>query len=495
MRLLKHYIIILFIGFSTYGYCQKTVFISSYQLPAEVEQTGQLIIEMPFGKSNIIKISGDTTNLENAGDIYVDVICTDYPENASLQVLNKNRVSSFLNRFPFLDRAQLAQINFFQQTDGALRERAMTMFHGLIVTYRPRQSFSTMTDEVEKLEELLKKYSVSRVVKPEAQVKQYDSAFADIERRYKNRPRKFEKGDWYILLGRVGTIATELDIQKKTAQDSFVTMSPKEALKGKLISKSEYKEFKWTSSITLYYPRWFKLDSVHVQVTKVLPDSTTNVTGSKAPDSTISKIFGRGNWGKPTIVGDVTGSMYPYIAQLLIWVKINAVDSITKKFVFFNDGDSLPDNRKKLGSTGGIYYKTCNGFNDVLYLVKSTMLKGGGGDCAENDIEALLLGEKMFPDSEYQILIADNWAPIKDKVLWQKLKKPVRIVLCGATEHNVNIDYLNLARQTKGSVHTIEQDLPDLALLREGEILKTGNNIFIVKNGMFVEITDEYIFK
>lgn len=101
MRLLKHYIIILFIGFSTYGYCQKTVFISSYQLPAEVEQTGQLIIEMPFGKSNIIKISGDTTNLENAGDIYVDVICTDYPENASLQVLNKNRVSSFLNRFPF----------------------------------------------------------------------------------------------------------------------------------------------------------------------------------------------------------------------------------------------------------------------------------------------------------------------------------------------------------------------------------------------------------
>jgi hypothetical protein len=84
-------------------------------------------------------------------------------------------------------------------------------------------------------------------------------------------------------------------------------------------------------------------------------------------------------------------------------------------------------------------------------------------------------------------MIADNWAAIKDKVLWQHLTKPVRIVVCGATEFNVNIDYLNLARKTNGSVHLMESDLYNLAGLKEGEILKVGKNTFVVKNGMFAE--------
>ena len=95
--------------------------------------------------------------------------------------------------------------------------------------------------------------------------------------------------------------------------------------------------------------------------------------------------------------------------------------------------------------------------------------------------------EKDFPEAEYQVMIADNWAAIKDKVLMQHLTKPVRIVVCGATEFNVHIDYLNLARKTNGSVHLMESDLYNLAGLKEGEILKVGKNTFVVKNGMFVE--------
>ena len=84
-------------------------------------------------------------------------------------------------------------------------------------------------------------------------------------------------------------------------------------------------------------------------------------------------------------------------------------------------------------------------------------------------------------------MVLDNWAAIKDKVLSQYLTKPVRIVVCGATEFNVNIDYLNLARKTNGSVHLMESDLYNLAVLKEGEILKVGKNSFVVKNGVFVE--------
>jgi hypothetical protein len=77
-------------------------------------------------------------------------------------------------------------------------------------------------------------------------------------------------------------------------------------------------------------------------------------------------------------------------------------------------------------------------------------------------------------------------------VLWQHLTKPVRIVVCGATEFNVHIDYLNLARKTNGSVHLMESDLYNLSGLKEGEILHVGKNSFVVKNGMFVETGYEY---
>ena len=125
--------------------------------------------------------------------------------------------------------------------------------------------------------------------------------------------------------------------------------------------------------------------------------------------------------------------------------------------------------------------------------MKSTMLKGGGGDYPDNNIEALLKAEKVFTETDFQVMIADNWAAIKDKALWNQLTKPVRIVVCGATEFNVHIDYLNLARKTKGSVHLMESDLYNLSGLKEGEILKVGKNSFVVKNGIFVEMGyDDY---
>ena len=72
----------------------------------------------------------------------------------------------------------------------------------------------------------------------------------------------------------------------------------------------------------------------------------------------------------------------------------------------------MPDKDKKRGSTGGIYYKSCNSYAEVETLLKTTMLKGAGGDNAENNIEALLKAEKVFPATQFQVMIADNWAPI-----------------------------------------------------------------------------------
>lgn len=486
---MQKFILILFtLLVSTKIFCQKTVFIEKYDLPAEVKKAGQVIIEMPFGYANILHVFGDTAGLRTAGDIFIDVACTDYPINASLVSLNKSRISSFLKRFPFIEDGQLAQVNFFQQTDGALREKAMTMFHGLIVKFRPKQTSDNAKKEVVKLEEIVKTGTIVPPVKPPAVKKKTDSATSNLERIYAQRPRKFQNGKWYIQVGRGGIASLDYDTPKKNPLDSFIVREPKDALNEGLISKSEYKEFKGSTAIRIYYPHWVSEEILIPKKTVTFtekPVTTTRI--NKIPDTTILKILDRTQWQKATIVADVTGSMYKYTAQVLLWIKSNPIGSLAKYFVFFNDGDNKPDKDKKLGNTGGIYSRSCNSYAEIEGLMKSTMLKGGGGDYPENNIEALIKSEKDFPEAEYQVMIADNWAAIKDKVLWQHLTKPVRIVVCGATEFNVNIDYLNLARKTNGSVHLMESDLYNLAGLKEGDILKVGKNNFIVKNGMFVE--------
>lgn len=484
----KYFLFPLLLLLSAKGICQKTVFIERYNLPAETIKPGMVIVEMPFGYSNIMKVYGDTAGLKTAGDIFIDVACTDYPINASLIVLNKNRVGSFLKRFPFIAEGQLAQVNFFQQTDGGEREKAMTMFHGLVVRFRPRQTIENAKGEVYKLEDIVKKGTPPPVNKPVVVNKKNDSALTDLELKYAQKPRRFQNNTWYILLGRVGIVSTDNSVPKKSPLDSFITREPKDAFDEGLISKAEYKEFKGSTSIRIYYPRWFVLDSVLPKKPVPVVEKPIVVTKTnKIPDTTILKILDRTRWEKANIVGDVTGSMYKYTSQLLLWIKLNPIGSLAKNFIFFNDGDNTPDKDKRIGSTGGIYYKTCNTYAEVESLMKSTMQKGGGGDFPENNIEALLKAEMVFPTAEFQVMFADNWAAIKDKVLWNQLTKPVRIVVCGANEFNVNIDYLNLARITKGSVHLMDSDLYNLSGLKEGDVLKVGKNSFVIKNGIFVE--------
>ncbi|HEX2684587.1 MAG TPA: hypothetical protein VHL77_11670 [Ferruginibacter sp.] len=484
---MQKYLLVFLILLSNKGFSQKTVFIEKYPFPADIKKAGQVIVEMPFGYSNILKVYGDTAGLLTAGDIFIDVACTDYPINASLVNLNKSRVASFLKRFPTISEGQLSQVNFFQQTDGALRENAINMFHGLIVKFRPKQSPENAKLEVVKLEDIVRTGTPVPLTTTST-AKKTDTATSALERMLAQRPRKLQNGKTYIFVCRGGVMSADHDLPKKSPLDSFITRDPKDALDEGLISKSEYKEFKKSTSIRIYYPRWVGEDVLLPKKTVVTTDKpVVTPRTNKIPDTSILKILDRTKWERATIIGDVTGSMYPYTAQLLLWVKTNPVGSMSKNFVFFNDGDNMPDEEKKIGSTGGIYYKTCNTYAEMESLLKATMLKGSGGDYPENNIEALMKAEKVFPNSEFQVMIADNWAAIKDKALTKYLTKPVRIVVCGATEFNVNIDYLNLARKTKGSVHVMESDMYNLSSLKEGEILKVGKNTFVVKNGVFVE--------
>jgi hypothetical protein len=51
-------------------------------------------------------------------------------------------------------------------------------------------------------------------------------------------------------------------------------------------------------------------------------------------------------------------------------------------------------------------------------------------------------------------------------------------------------DYLLIAWKTKGSIHTIEQDITDIAKMSEGQEIKIGNISYRIMGGEFVRLNN-----
>jgi hypothetical protein len=207
------------------------------------------------------------------------------------------------------------------------------------------------------------------------------------------------------------------------------------------------------------------------------------------PDSTIFKIFKRNNFNEAAVVADFTGSMSPYIAQVLLWYYLNFNSGKISDFSFFNDGDAQPDHEKILGKVGGIYYCK-SGNKDTVLNVASRCISGGyGGDAQENDVEAILYTLQKNKNIKEIILIADNLAPIRDVNLASKITVPVHVIVCGYRPGLLNTQFLDLAYATKGSIHTIEEDLENLKDLQEGKTLILGGVEYKLIKGKFVKIS------
>lgn len=204
-------------------------------------------------------------------------------------------------------------------------------------------------------------------------------------------------------------------------------------------------------------------------------------------DSTVLNVFNRNKWDKMLITADLTGSMSPYVGQVLLWFKLNETDKKAKYFMFFNDGDLTPDEDKKVGKVGGLYASPATNYKDIENLAFKTIRNGDGGDWQENDIEALYNGIKNCPECQDIILIADNDSPIRDFSMTVMIKKPVRIILCGVDDY-INPQYLNLAKATKGSVHTMEEDITNLMEMKEGETIEVKGKTYKIYKGNFVVV-------
>lgn len=204
-------------------------------------------------------------------------------------------------------------------------------------------------------------------------------------------------------------------------------------------------------------------------------------------DSVVMKIFDRKkDWERSLIVMDWTGSMHKYAAQAILWHILNFQKSGEKYFCFFNDGDRLPDEKKQIGKTGGIYFSNASDLENLINTFYVVSKNGDGGDEPENDVEALLKAAKKYPDFDEIILIADNNSCVRDFSLIKDLDVSLDIILCG-TENGINPQYINMAYLTGGSIHTIEEDIENLSgRLKDNKMKVWGIDYTLGKNNILI---------
>ena len=199
-------------------------------------------------------------------------------------------------------------------------------------------------------------------------------------------------------------------------------------------------------------------------------------TNTKIKDSSIMMIFNKHpEWKNSLVVIDFTGSMYQYGGQVLLNHILNFKKSGIKYFVFFNDGDGRKN--KEIGKTGGIYCDIANDIDGLPNLLNKVKYMGNGGEKEENNIEAILKGMHKFPDFNEIILIADNNSCMRDYCLIEKIKMPVKVIVCRVRK-TINPQYINLAYHTGGSVITANEEINNLDTFKADNQLIINNTVY-----------------
>ncbi|MCB0408572.1 MAG: hypothetical protein KDD29_00020 [Flavobacteriales bacterium] len=239
---------------------------------------------------------------------------------------------------------------------------------------------------------------------------------------------------------------------------------------------------------THYDKQWGYIHDTIWGLDTVPPPSPPNFfyNHSLYKDSTVLNAMNRNkNWDDFIVVTDVTGSMSPYIAQVFVWLKEQSENKQAKYFVFFNDGDDKPSKKKNPMETKGIYVSPNTTLDSIMNVASWCMERGsGGGEGLENDVEAIIEGLKYFPRAKEVVLVADNFESMRDYKFLDKIKTPVHVIICGG-EGRINIQYLDLAKRTKGSIHTKTQDIFNLDEVEKGEHIFINKKEYIFHDNKF----------
>lgn len=407
---------------------------------------GQIRLQMEFATADFLK-PAMVRRLRTVTIQKIELIYTEFQlsRTFSQPALNKARYLKLLEAIPQLRTNKMVVWKATAQTGAKNEVAARKMFHGFIITVRSSSTKKLTKCEIERMEGALE--TVEIVV---------DS----VEHRKVEKLRKR-----YLYTG------------------MYLPKMKSKRIKGVLYKNKGI----WNRPRQTYT----QIDTV-TRILKIVHYKPRKVAVSKkyvtfgVVDSTFFKVMDRHkDWDNILFVTDVTGSMYNYSIQLMVWHKLNYLDNRAAQFSFFNDGNRKSTSMKKIGKTGGIYHVKGDTYEDVEKEIYKTMNMGGGGDGPENDIEALIKAVESCPDAKQIVLIADNWSNVRDIELLEELNVPVKIIICGSRSTIVNLQYIELAYKTGGSIHTIEQDITNLMKLSAGKSIEIGGMHYIIKNGKF----------
>lgn len=438
----------------------------------DISRESKYIIYLPMNYSKFLFTEDDKALFHTLRDTMIeriDLVYTVFRRSKTFNQikLNKERYEMFQKFFPQAFNNNLIDWNLMAQNGTMDYKEAQTYFHGFVIYLKPHRV--TTKDGI-----TIGTAMDPRVDEPETRILETNEEVAKIK----------------TLLSK--STAT------KIVQDTSYTKKRKRFWTGLYLSKTRAgrKKGKRFKKAGPKRPKEYRTKEIKEMVIteREVPDPEAalepeKVIAEMTEDSVVYSVLNRtlGRWEDHVVVQDVTGSMHPYLTQTLLFLRSHIKKNTTEKFVFFNDGDNKPDG--PLGYSGGCYYMSADNVKEIEEMAFEAMRNGKGGKAPENDIEAILYGIKKFPSCKGVVLIADNFSRIRDFRLiprLMKLGKPVRVVICGIAKGDVvNLDYIYLARYTGGSIHTLNEDITDLADKKDGSPFKVGSQYFqIEKNAI-----------
>lgn len=481
----------------------------------DVQEDGNHIyISSSFGKYNLAK-SLEVDQLGNRPVYKVQLVYTSYRTAQSFdqKELNRKRCIALYENFPFLFENELIELELIEQTGCTNRKEGKNFFHGYVITCGELQSEELAEKEMEFLDALFEGEEATCPVKigGEEEVSLFKLTdrmpfYADGEEAFKDLMSACIRYPFDAAESRLyGTSEVKIEIKNdgtlgkvSVGSDSPIAFNP-EILKGvekmdkvePAIADGNYSGS--TVDIVVNFSSSDKSAEVvgvrfnHEPFPTSLVALTEETAGGRISlsSSVVTKTLNRNKWNNTVIVADVTGSMSPFTGQLIQFLQDAVAEGNVRKVGFFNDGDSKSSGLKIVGKTGGIYFTDSCEMNEVKKKLKKAMANGAGGELEENDIEAVLEAQENCSDCASIVLIADNYAPIRDVKLIKKIEKPVHVVVCNFAR-TLNVDYLNLALYTKGSIHVRGQDYVDLEQYSEEIPLVVGGVEYQLVKGEFI---------
>ncbi len=459
-----------------------------YELPSLLPGVRTVQIPVHFDRAQLLK----EVPPETASGIIqrIDLVYTLNPTNPRFdqERLNRQRFTNLLHAFPQANNP-LIEWHLVAQSGAKNTSEAQALFHGFTIYFRMEPTAESMKTEMDYLDECLGlKAPLSFTMRKESEPDGIADVRALKESSVEKRAVLFKADPEFFVLRKA-----DLETPCYTMQTGKRTLSEAnfKKLEDSIMRLPGITHLSWTTQTNktgknkytyAYYLR-------NADCSDFLPVSFSWFQSADA-DAVRETFLRHPDWQKTLVVMDVTGSMSPYIGKTMAWVKATQDSSQVFAFVYFNDGDMKSTADKVDGNVGGVYSVRNTDFNAVYGQLKETMRRGGGGDAPENNVEAMLKGSAQFPDCEEIVMVADNWASPRDLEFVFKLERPVHIIVCGSSG-GVNIDYIQLAYETGGSVHTIEEDL-ELRNIEPGRQFRIGQQYFTLINGKIVRAENRY---